>query len=188
MREKCLHLLTLFSSFFFLVFFFALGKAANRTTQSDEKDDDAKKKTFVLSFCRFLLSALCLVSFVGRRLCWCRKERERERGNARRHHSFFPNEHQKRFERDDAVVFSVGLRRRPGTRGAVGRREAPRTKAARRFGGNNNNNNNNNTLAGWSVDQRRALPTRKEDTNDDGVKIRRGDFAPVAAGGGVFLR
>ena len=78
MREKCLHLLTLFSSFFF---FFALGKAAN-ITQSEK--DDAKKPSS--SFCRFLLSAR-LVSFVGR-LCWCRKERERERGNARRHHSF----------------------------------------------------------------------------------------------------
>ena len=169
----------IFSSFFF---FFALGKAAN-ITQSEK--DDARPS----SFCRFLLSAR-LVSFVGRRLCWCRKERERERGNARRHSIHFPPtniESASRERDDDAVVFSVGLRvRRPGTRGAVGRREAPRTKAARRFGGNNDTTNTT-TLAGWSVDQRRALPTRKEDTHD-GVKIRRGDFAPVAAGGCVFLR
>ena len=166
----------LFSSFFFLVFFFfALGKAlANIITQ-------------ICWAPRVSFLSLDDDACVGVE----KREREREGGNARDGTIHFSPTNIKSASRrdDDAVVFSVGLRRRPGgTRFcAVGRREAPRTKAAaRRFGGNNNNNNNN-TLAGWSVDQRRALPTRKEDTND-GVKIRRGDFAPVAAGGGVFLR
>lgn len=166
-----------FDALFFVLLLLRFGKGRKHNT----KREGRRKKTFVVVLSLFVERASRFFRWTTLVLVSKReRERERERTTAP---FIFPT-NIKRFERDDAVVFSVGLRRRPGTRGAVGRREAPRTKAARRFGGNNNNTT---TLAGWSVDQRRALPTRKEDTND-GVKIRRGDFAPVAAGGGVFLR
>ena len=79
MREKCLHLLTLFSSFFFLVFFFALGKAANRTTQSDEKDDDAKKNLRLVVLSLFVERALSRFFRWTTLVLVSKRERERER-------------------------------------------------------------------------------------------------------------
>ena len=181
---------SLFDALFFVLLLLLLlrrfGKGRKQNTT--KREGRRRKKTFVvLSLCVERASRVFRWTTLA---LWCRKERERE-GTHDGTPFIFPQRTSKALrERDDdaVVVFSVGLRvRRPGTRGAVGRRDAPRTKAARRFGGNNNNTT---TLAGWSVvDQRRALPkTRQEDTHD-GVKIRRGDVAPVAGGGGgVFLR